>query len=67
MERKPVIEKCVGCMKVTEDNYCSVYLNPEGKWDVGGCGISTHISKLTTEVAKKQNPIKASKKMKGKK
>lgn len=67
MERKQIIEKCVGCAKVTPDNFCDVYVNPEGKWAVGGCGISTHISKLTTEVAKKLNPIKASKRMKKKK
>lgn len=67
MERKFIIEKCVGCKKVTPDNFCDVYINPEAKWLVGGCGISTHISKLTTEIARKLNPIKASKRMKKKK
>jgi len=67
MERKPIIEKCVGCTKITPDNFCAVYINPEGKWLIGGCGVSTHISKLTTETSKKLNPIKASKRMKKKK
>jgi hypothetical protein len=66
--RKPIIEKCVGCKKITEDNCCEVYINPEVKWAVGGCGISTHISKLPPDViAKKINPLKASKRLKKKK
>jgi hypothetical protein len=68
MEKKQIIEKCKGCNKVTEDGFCSVYINPEGRWSLGGCGISTHISKVQTFVAAKMlNPIKASKKKKLKK
>ncbi|HRR48725.1 MAG TPA: PxxKW family cysteine-rich protein [Bacteroidales bacterium] len=63
MEKKPIIEKCIGCKKVTEDNFCMVYVNPEGRWSLGGCGISTHIPKTTAFVAAKMmNLLKASKK-----
>jgi RNA polymerase subunit RPABC4/transcription elongation factor Spt4 len=67
MEKKPILEKCKGCKKVTEDGFCMVYDNPEAKWSVGGCFIATHISKEKSFMAKKMNPLKASKKGKKKK
>jgi hypothetical protein len=67
LTKTQVIDKCLGCKKITEDNFCEAYINPEGKWAVGGCGISTHISKLSEEVKKKINPLKASKRLKKKK
>jgi hypothetical protein len=59
MLKLPVVEKCGNCEKISE-GFCSVYVNPAGKWAVGGCFIATHIKKLAVE-KKKVNPIKASK------
>ncbi len=67
LTKTTIIDKCVGCKKVTEDNFCEVYINTAGKGNCGGCGISTHISKVNEVIVKKMNPLKASKKMKKKK
>jgi len=59
MLKMPVIEKCGNCEKI-KDGFCTVYVNPAGKWAVGGCFIATHIKRTMVE-KKKVNPLKASK------
>lgn len=55
-------EKCVGCAKVTAEDFCAAYPKPSIWWEKrGGCAAATHTRKLIEEV-KKVNPLKASKK-----
>ena len=51
-ERKPIVQKCIGCSKVTlydvEGNKikgCRVYLFPQSKWRSGNCPLADHLEK----------------------
>lgn len=62
----PIVETCVGCAHVMElptGKFCDTYGNPASKWVSGRCNFSTHVSNGNgeKEVAKKVNPLKASK------
>ncbi len=61
---QPVVEKCIGCERVVEENgvkYCKTFLNPEAKWRLGICNFATHV-KPEIKVAKVRiNPLKAAK------
>ena len=64
-----IIDKCVGCSRIIpieNKTYCMAYPNPAMKWQTGGCGLATHIIKEKI-AEKKLNPIKQSKKSRGKK
>ncbi|MDR1777944.1 MAG: PxxKW family cysteine-rich protein [Desulfovibrio sp.] len=59
----PVVEQCSGCDRVRqfeEQEFCSSYPNPGGKWAGGQCNFATHI-KNQSAAAVKVNPLKASK------
>lgn len=58
---KPVLE-------VLETRRCLVFINPESKWRHGWtCPVATHVMKEEKKEIKHVDPIKASKKMVGKK
>jgi hypothetical protein len=42
MEKKPIVEQCVGCDNV-EGEYCRIWLVPAAKWRLGTCPSATHI------------------------
>ena len=66
----PILEACEGCGRIIvidEVQYCSVSPNPLAKWKVGNCNMATHVKVETKVAATKLNPIKASKRMAGKK
>lgn len=65
----PVVETCEGCQRVKEletGRYCSTYPNPAQKWKTGNCNFATHIKVEKVQQQNKVNPIKASKRLKGK-
>lgn len=71
-ECKTIVDKCLGCERVKEypsGNYCDTYPSPSSKWAFGVCNFATHTKTATkTEApAKMVNPLKASKRMAGKK
>ncbi|GHV52406.1 hypothetical protein FACS1894206_01140 [Deltaproteobacteria bacterium] len=61
---QPVIDKCEGCDRIRsfeEQNYCSSFPAPAGKWRMGNrCNMATHVQ-VQHAVAAKVNPLKASK------
>ena len=59
-----VIDKCVGCERIVEDNgtqYCQTYLNPAAKWRLGICNFATHIKPEIKVATIRVNPLKAAK------
>jgi hypothetical protein len=61
-----VVDKCGTCSNIAPDGYCDKYTHPKAKWtSVGGCPLNTNKVLVAVEV-RKLNPIKASKKLKGK-
>jgi hypothetical protein len=65
----PVVETCDGCQRVKEletGRYCNTYPNPAQKWKAGNCNFATHIKMEKAQQQNKVNPIKASKRLKGK-
>ncbi|GAF73446.1 unnamed protein product [marine sediment metagenome] len=59
-ERKPVIEKCIGCKRIVDEDYCKVYLYPTLKWRLGKCNFNTHCREVPVSGKKKMNALKAS-------
>jgi hypothetical protein len=62
----PVVEQCQGCERAIQfptGYYCNSYSEPRLKWANGTCNFATHVKKAqnTNGVAKKLNPLKASK------
>ena len=70
-ECKAIIEQCEGCERVKEFSnrkFCDSYPNPASKWAFGNCNFATHIKAAKAEAPTKMlNPLKASKRMAGKK
>jgi len=65
----PAVEACEGCESTIIANdmyYCKSYPNPASKWRYGSCNFATHIIGEVKENLK-LNPIKASKRIAGKK
>jgi len=62
----PVVDKCDTCKHVDPMGYCNVYISPKARWSLlGGCPLNTN--RVVKEEEKKRiNPLKASKKSKGK-
>lgn len=61
---KAVIEKCVGCDRVVEQEgitFCSTYVNPEAKWKLGFCNFATHAKPEIAVIKVRVNPLKAAK------
>ena len=45
---RPIIDKCKGCDRVSsfqDQEYCSSYPVPAGKWALGRCNFATHARK----------------------
>ena len=60
---RPIVDKFKGCERVgsfEDQEYCTSYPKPEGKWSLGRCNFATHAKKETKAQAK-VNPLKASK------
>lgn len=60
----PIIEKCIGCLKVKEfptGKYCISFPDPAAKWRTGQCAMATHRQVTTPTQTVKVNPLKASK------
>lgn len=57
-----IIDKCVDCKMITEDNYCKIFVSPKAHWiKLGGCPGNTN-KIIKEEIKHKLNPMKASKK-----
>ena len=62
-ERQNIIDKCEGCGNVEaadSANYCSAYVLPSWKWELGQCNLATHIKREAKKAAF-INPLKAAK------
>jgi len=62
----PVVERCTGCANIEElttGRFCRIFAEPSVKWNLGKCGMATHIqdTRDTETPVKKVNPLKASK------
>jgi len=43
-EFMPLTDNCHGCEKaVVDEDRCSAYINPAGKWRNGDCNLATHV------------------------
>jgi len=41
--RTKIVPQCEDCKKIIDENYCSAYINPSGKWEnKGRCPLSTN-------------------------
>ncbi len=63
-----IIESCTGCARVlTNDlgSFCASFPDPTIKWKRGACNFATHV-KAAAAVEQKVNPLKASKRARGK-
>ncbi len=62
-----IVKECEGCKHIIEfesKKYCSKYPDPVSKWLTGPCNLASHLPVEEKEVvAKKINPLKASKRM----
>jgi len=69
IERRPIVEQCVGCERVIEDhgvNVCAKYADPSFHWENGQvCLMATHKKREVVIVKRVINPLKASKRMTG--
>jgi len=69
--RLPIVDQCEGCERIREEGgakVCFKYAEPAFHWEDGQiCLMATHIKKEVTVVKKAVNPLKASKRMAGKK
>jgi hypothetical protein len=62
--KETVHESCIGCKKVSVDQFCIVYIKPSIWWDKrGGCPLATHAGvKLITDEKKRVGQQKQKKK-----
>jgi len=51
--KKKIVEKCIGCTKVQEDDFCFSYYSPETIWRIGNCPLATYISKSSDQEQQK--------------
>jgi len=61
--KEPIIEKCLGCDRVIQDNekqVCKTYPVPRALWRSRNCPMATHLKREVVE-EKKLNPLKKSK------
>ncbi len=69
-ERLPIISLCQGCKRVEQlsgKSVCSKYLVPSFHWENDQvCAFATHVQRIRQNIAKKINPLKASKRLKRK-
>ena len=60
-----IVPQCEGCAHVFTlgaKKYCKAHTEPAAKWKFGPCNLGTHVVRKLGDVAKKVNPLKASKK-----
>lgn len=65
-ECKEIPKACEKCNKVVEfdgTKYCSVYVNPEGKWKNGICPMASHVSRERKDEEKFIDPLKKAKQL----
>lgn len=65
----PIVEQCQGCSHVITypaGQYCRTYSDPSVKWIDARCNFATHNRIESREERKKLNPLKASKRSRGK-
>jgi hypothetical protein len=43
LERKPIVDKCIGCENIIEENKCRIWGAPAAKWRIGVCPSATHV------------------------
>ena len=43
MTKQPIVEKCVGCENISEENQCRIWGAPAAKWRLGVCPSATHV------------------------
>ena len=63
-----LVEKCDGCGRMEEwpsGKYCTSYPAPDKHWSLGMCNMATHINLEEEDTQKMINPLKASKRMGG--
>ena len=41
--RTPILDKCEGCERITDEKFCGAYLYPNMKWKFKDCNAATHI------------------------
>jgi len=64
----PIVEPCHGCDRIQKFDhgvYCQCSPDPAIKWRNGSCNLATHRKSASQKVVK-INPLKASKRSKGK-
>lgn len=66
--KEQIIEKCVGCKRIEEENNtCAAAMSPKAKWRLGDCNLATHLVVKETKVQEtKYKPKKFGKKRRGK-
>ncbi len=69
--RRPIVEQCVGCGRIVEESgtqVCAKYADPAFHWEDNQiCLMATHKKREVVIVKRVINPLKASKRMAGKK
>lgn len=62
---EPIVDNCKGCERIAtvqNQQYCTSYPLPAGKWRHGACNFATHVKASVDKSGEvKLNPIKASK------
>ncbi len=43
LEKQPIVEKCIGCDNIVDENKCRIWFSPTAKWRTGNCPSATHI------------------------
>lgn len=65
----PAVDPCQGCgrlVEVEDGIFCTTCPEPASKWRLGLCNQATHVKEQVEVDKTKLNPIKASKRMMGK-
>ncbi len=52
VEKKPIVDKCVGCENI-EDDKCRIWASPAAKWRIGVCPSATHVKAAVKETEQK--------------
>lgn len=42
-EKQPIVEKCIGCENIAEEDKCRIWAAPAAKWRLGTCPSATHV------------------------
>ena len=52
-DRKPIVEQCIGCENITEEDKCRIWVVPAAKWRTGKCPSATHVKVETKQPEQK--------------